>query len=538
MCTHDHAPKRADSLDAGRAHDHDHDAWTRRDFLVRAGLGAATLGLGSVVGSSRAYALGGSPLLGRLAAAETDRVLVLVQLKGGNDGLNTVVPITNDLYYNARSTLAIAPASAVRLSDDFGLHPSLAPLEGMWGAGQMAVVHTVGYPSQSLSHFVGTDVWTTARAGGATTPEGGWGGRTLRLDHPDFETDIPAVPPAVQIGSQNPLLFQSGDSDLSMKLPSAATIAQIAAGGGLYDADDVPDTPAGAELGYARAVTNASNRYIGSVQTAANAGANTQTYPTGSFGNDLAAVARLIKGGLGSKIYVVQLGSFDTHVNQAATHQGLLGQLGDAVAAFYTDLGGAADRVLTMTFSEFGRRVAQNGSAGTDHGTAAPLFAFGPKVTGGFFGAAPDLGVLDRTGNLAHSTDFRQAYADALGSWFGLDEPTVSSVLGGAYTPVGFAARAVAGAPPPSAAEMRLEAPFPNPVRGSARIRYSLPQGGPARLAAYDALGRLVAVVQEGDRPAGESEATFDASQLPAGVYVVRLEVPGAARSVRATVVR
>ena len=538
MCTHDHAPKRADSLDAGRAHDHDHNAWTRRDFLVRAGLGAAALGLGSVVGSSRAYAMGGSPLLGRLAAAETDRVLVLVQLKGGNDGLNTVVPVSNDLYYAARPGIAIAPASAVRLSDDFGLHPSLAPLEGMWGAGQMAVVHAVGYPSQSLSHFAGTDVWTTARPVSAEAPAGGWGGRTLRLDHPDFEADIPAVPPAVQIGSQNPLLFQSGDSDLSMKLPSAATIAQIAAGGGLYDADDVPNTPAGAELGYARAVTNASNRYIGSVQTAANAGANSATYPAGSFGNDLAAVARLIKGGLGSKIYVVQLGSFDTHVNQATTHQGLLGQLGAAVSAFYADLGAGADRVLTMTFSEFGRRVAQNGSAGTDHGTAAPLFAFGPKVQGGFFGTGPDLGALDRTGNLSHSTDFRQAYADALGSWFGLDEETVTSVLGGAYAPVGFAARATAGAPPVSATDLRLEAPFPNPVRGSARIRYSLPKGGPARLAAYDALGRLVAVVDEGDRPAGAGEATFDASQLPAGVYVVRLEVPGAARSVRATVVR
>ena len=534
MC-HDPAPRRADSLRHGAAHDHDHSAWTRRDFLVRAGLGSAALGLGTVVGSARAYAMGGGPLLARLAATETDRVLVLVQLKGGNDGLNTVVPVENDLYYNARPGIGIAASAAIGLGNGFGMHPALAPLSGMWSAGQMAVVHAVGYPDPSLSHFVGTDTWTT---GGAQAPAGGWGGRALRTEHPDFETDLPATPPAVQIGSQNPLLFQSGDSDLSMKLPSAATIEQIAAGGGLYDPADVPDTPGGEELAYARAVANASNRYIGTVQTAAAAGTNTADYPGGTFGNNLAAVARLVKGGLGSRIYVVQLGSFDTHSDQTARHQALLAQLGQAVAAFYADLGPDASRVLTMTFSEFGRRVAQNGSAGTDHGTAAPLFAFGPAVTGGFFGTAPDLADLDRTGNLRHSTDFRSAYADALGPWFGLDAATVSAVLGGDYAPVGFAAGTPVSTTAPAARALRLGAPRPNPVRRRARVPYTLPAAGPVRLAAYDALGRLVAVLDEGERAVGEHTAAFDARGLPAGVYVLRLEAPGAAQSVRATVVR
>ncbi len=548
MCQHDHAPatgaagdddaRRADSLDAGAAHDHDHDAWTRRDFLVRAGLGAAAVSLGTVVGSSRAYAMGGSPLLGRLAQIETDRVLVLVQLKGGNDGLNTVVPLGNDLYRTARPTIAIPDAATVGLGSGFGLHGALAPLQPMWAGGQMAIVHSVGYPSQSLSHFTGTDVWTTARPVGQSAPAGGWGGRTLRPDYPDFETNLPAAPPAVQIGSQNPLLFQSGDSDLSMKLPSAATIAQIAAGGGLYDVDDVPNSPAGIELGYARAVTNASNRYIASVQAAATAGTNAQTYPAGSFGNDLAAVARLIKGRLASRIYVVQLGSFDTHVNQATAHQSLLGQLGSAMAAFYADLGADATRVLTMTFSEFGRRVQQNGSAGTDHGTTAPLMAFGPAVQGGFYGTAPDLAALDPSGNLRHTTDFRSTYADALGPWFGLDAGTVASVLGGAYSPTGFARTAVGTVDPGTRAELRLDAPFPNPVRGQARLRYSVAETGPVRLAAYDALGRTVAILDEGVFAPGAREATFDAASLPAGVYVLRLETPGASRTVRATVMR
>ncbi|HEX8387300.1 MAG TPA: DUF1501 domain-containing protein, partial [Rubricoccaceae bacterium] len=530
MCQHSHgapqsAAERADALEHGAAHAHDHSVWTRRDFLARAGLGTAALGLGTVLGSSRAYALEGGGLLSHLAGIETDRVLVLLQLKGGNDGLNTVVPLGNDLYRNARPGLAIPDAQTIALGGGVGLHPAFAPLQRMWGAGDLAVVHSVGYPAPSLSHFTGTDVWSTARPSG-TTPAGGWGGRTLRLEHPDFEAELPAAPPAVQIGSQNPLLFQSGDSDLSLMLQSAATINQIAAGGGLYDPADVPDLPYGAELGYARTVANAANRYVGAVQTAANGGVNVGTYPSTTLGNNLAAVARLVKGGLGSRVYVVQLGSFDTHVNQLATHQTLLADLAGSVAAFYADLaaGGHDRRVLTMTFSEFGRRVGQNGSAGTDHGTAAPLFAFGPGVSGGLYGTAPDLADLDGSGNLRHSTDFRSAYATVLGPWFGLDAAQVSGVLGGTYAPLGFAeALPTAGAPPVASADFRLDAPFPNPVRTSAHVRYSLPAGGPARLAAYDALGRLVGVLDEGERSAGPHEAAFDASRLPAGVYVVQL---------------
>ena len=543
------AEARAVALEHGDAHDHDHAVWTRRDFLARAGLGTAALSLGTVAGATRAQAapataLGGGGLLSHLASAQTDRVLVLVQLKGGNDGLNTVVPLGNDIYRNARPGIAIADAQAMRLADGVGLHPSLRPLEAMWGGGGMAVVHAVGYPSPSLSHFAGTDTWSTARPAGVSLPAGGWGGRTLQVEYPNYEVAFPAAPPAVQIGSQNPLLFQSrsGNSDLSLMVQSAATIAQIAAGNGLYNPTDVPDTPAGAELGYARAVANAANVYVGAVQTAAVAGRNTATYPATTLGNNLAAVARLIKGRLGSRVYVVQLGSFDTHVNQATIHAGLLGDLASSVAAFYADLapGGHDQRVMTMTFSEFGRRLGQNGSAGTDHGTAAPLFAFGPGVRGGLYGTAPDLAVLDSSGNVRHSTDFRSAYATVLGPWFGLDAATVSGVLGGSYAPVNFAAPATptASGPAASGPEFALSAPAPNPVRGSARVRYSLAEAGPVRISAFDALGRLVSVVHEGDESAGAHEASFDASRLPAGMYVLRIEAAGASRTVRATVVR
>lgn len=538
MCHTPHRAGRAISLDHGAAHDHDHDAWTRRDFLVRAGLGSAALALGSVVGSAKAYAMQGGGLLGHLARTETDRILVLIQLKGGNDGLNTVVPVGNDVYHNARPGLRITNPHVV--ADGVGLHPALAPLIPMWGEGRMAIAHGVGYASPSLSHFQSTDVWTTARPVGQSAPAGGWGGRTLRTAHPDYETALPTSPPAVQIGSQNPLLFQSGDSDLSMMLPSAATIEQIAAGGGLYDPDAVPATPAGYELGFVRQTANAANRYVGAVQTAATAGTNAASYPSGTFATNLAATARLIKGGLGSRIYVVSLGGFDTHVNQLAEHANLLGQLAQSLVAFYADLaaGGHAERTLTMTFSEFGRRVSQNGSAGTDHGTSAPLFAFGPSVAGGQIGTMPSLSNLDNAGNLRHAADFRQAYAAVLGPWFGLGAPVVEGVLGGAYTPLPFVGAVTAQPDAPTAEEFRLDAPFPNPVRTQATVRGRLPAAGPLRLQAFDARGRLVQTVFDGEHGAGPFEARFEASDLPAGVYLLRLETGGASRSVRVTVVR
>lgn len=534
MCQH-HAPgRRAVSLAHGAAHDHDHSAWSRRDFLIRSGLGtAAALSLGA----TRAYALDGGGLLSHLAHVDTDRILVLIQLKGGNDGLNTVVPLGNDLYHAARPGLALTGADAFQIADGVGLHNGLSPLEAMWGEGQMAVVHSVGYDAPNLSHFASTDIWNTGRTAGQTEPPGGWGGRAMRLSYPDYEGGLPASPPAVQLGSQNPLLFQSGESDLSMMISSVDALNTIAAGGGLYDPDDVPPTPSGAELGYARAVANAANTYIGAVQDAATAGQNAAEYPDSGLGRDLAAIARLIKGGLESKMYVVSLGGFDTHVDQLVRHATLMTDLGGAVAAFYADLGagGHAGRTLTMTFSEFGRRVAQNGSGGTDHGTAAPLFAFGPGVAGGLYGPTPDLGTLDGNGNLVATTDFRQTYASVLGPWMGVAAPDLAAVLGGTYGAVPFVGAPVGTSAPPQAA-LSLGAPWPNPSSGLTRLRLQVPPAASGRLAVLDALGREVRVLADG--PLTSGEVAFDVSSLPAGAYTLRLTTPAGGAAQRLTVVR
>ncbi len=391
------AGRRAISLAHGAAHDHDHEAWTRRKFLQGLGLGAA--GAALLGGAAPARAFAGSPLLGSLSRAETDRVLVLVQLAGGNDGLNTVVPVRNDLYYQARPTLAVPGSGTWALDGDTGLHNALGALRPTWDTGDLAVVQSVGYDGASLSHFRATDIWLSGSDADDVLSTG-WLGRTLAGSYPDFSDAPPAAPPAVQIGASAPLLFQGDGVGYSMSVFDVEQFLNVVESGTAYDVADVPATPAGDELAFLRTVANDAFRYRDAIADATDRADNAVDYPDDSFAETLGAVARLVKGRMDTRVYLVSLRGFDTHAGQTDRHPALLQRLGDALAAFYADLGATGDdeRVLTLTFSEFGRRVEENGSAGTDHGAAAPLFLLGPGVEGGLWGAAPDLGDLDRTG--------------------------------------------------------------------------------------------------------------------------------------------
>ncbi|MEM1054894.1 MAG: DUF1501 domain-containing protein [Bacteroidota bacterium] len=537
MCDH-HAP-RAISLDHGAAHDHDHAAWTRRDFLVRAGLGTAAAATAPMlVGNAQARGMAGSPLLNALSATETDRVLVMIQLQGGNDGLNTIVPFRDSLYYNARPSLAITRNDTHEITGDEGLHPQMGSLVDTWNEGDFAIVQGVGYPSSSLSHFRGTDIWLSADEDVAPT---GWAGRALGVEFPDPQTNPPDVPPAVQMGTSAPLLFNSGGGGLGMALLDVELFLQIAEGGEPYSTTNVPDGAPGAELAFVRSVANDAFRYRDAIQTATGRANNQVNYPNTRIAEEMAAVARLIKGRLGSRIYLVSLGTFDTHANQPDQHARLLQELSQALVSFYADLAVSDDarRTLAVTFSEFGRRVYENGSNGTDHGTAAPLFLFGPSAVGGLYGSAPDLSDLDGTGNVRHETDFRQIYATLLRDWFGLDTATTATVLGGEYMPLALLdPPVVSNGEAPTSLPFELDTPSPNPLRDRAEIAYRLPEAGTATLTAYDATGRLVARLAEGTHTPGEHRAAFDASRLASGIYVLRLETPSGARTVRATVVR
>ena len=547
MCT-SHSPAgsrhpsvRADALHHGDAHDKDHLTWSRRDFLTRAGLGTAAASV--ALGSTSVQALTRSPFLDALAKADTDRTLVLIQLTGGNDGLNTIVPVTNDLYYAARPTLGLAASDTLALDADHGMHTSMAPLQSLWGEGQMAVVQNVGYPAPSLSHFRSTDIWMSGSDGDDIVTTG-WAGRTLAREFPDILQTPPDAPPAVQIGTSAPLLFQGDAGGYGMALLQVDQFLRVAEGGDPYPIDTLPPTAAGAELGYIRTVANDAFRYREAIQTATNSpySVNEAEYPDVRIGERLAAVARLIKGDLGARIYLVSLGGFDTHAQQADEHASLLDQLARSLSAFYADLsatGDFADRTLTMTFSEFGRRIQENGSAGTDHGTAAPVFLFGPAAEGGLYGPEPDLGDLDNDGNLKHAIDFREVYASVLQSWFEMAESDVTLALGGSYDSLPI----VSPNPPVSSgsgpvAQLGLAPPAPNPASSTTRLRFALAESMPMALTVYDAVGRRVAVVTEGTKRAGDHDAVLNLSGLAPGAYTVQLRTPAGTASQRLLVVR
>ena len=561
MCDHDTkpaTPRHGSCLEHGEAHARDHARWSRRDFLSSLGLLAA--GTPLVFGNTSLRAFGQSPLLAHLKTLETDRVLVLVQLGGGNDGLNTVVPKTNDLYYNARPSVAIPASQTIDLNGELGLHASFDSLTPVWGEGQMAILQNVGYPDPNLSHFRATDIWLTA-SDSEEIIETGWLGRYLDTEFPDFQDDPPTYPLAVQMGGLGSSLFQGPASNMGMSLASPELFEQIAEEGILYTTTSLPPTTYGTEMAFVRTVANASFSFADAIQDAAALGQNRVEYPNGNqLSANLSIVAQLIKGQLGARIYHVSINGFDTHANQPGVHANLLRQLSDALDAFLRDLAadGYDDRVLVMTFSEFGRRVNQNGSNGTDHGSAAPLFLFGPGVEGGLYGNAPDLANLDgnedgigdgivaggpnsQGANIAFEIDYRAVYATVLRDWFGMNAATVQSLLGGDFAPLGF----VTDPAEPTSTEdesvpgtFTLYQNYPNPFNPQTTISYALAQPSHVTLRLYDVQGRLVQTLVDAPQASGTHAMRFDAGHLASGTYFYRLDTAEGHRTRQMTLVR
>ena len=393
-------------------------AMKRRQLLrLGAGLSGAALLL--------AHAPGWAQGVAQRAAGAGDRVLILVELKGGNDGLNTVVPHADPLYAQLRPTLAIRGDEVLRLDSATGLHPALKPLLPLWGQNQLAIVQGVGYPQPNLSHFRSIEIWETASRSNEYLSEG-WLARGLKAGL-GRGADLTAE--GVRIGS----------SDLG---PLAGTRA--------VSLNDPEAFVAGARLASPRALQgNAALQHLLTVEADVSHAADglraerypfTTEFPAGAFGNGVRAAAQVVasqRGRAGVPVITLTLGSFDTHQNQAGSHANLLRQLAEGLVALQGALTeiGAWDRTVVMTFSEFGRRVRQNQSYGTDHGTAAPHFIAGGAVRGGLYGQAPDLTRLDAAQNLAFTTDFRQLYAGVARDWWGVDP---QNVVRGSFQPLRF----------------------------------------------------------------------------------------------------
>ena len=416
--------------DIKEAHDQEHATWNRRSFIKALGLAGA----GSMMlGGTNVSATAPSPLSVALSRSENDNILVIIRLKGGNDGLNTVVPLYDyDTYSNLRPTIRHQENELLSLSPDFAIPSYMNALESVWGGGNMKIIHGVGYPDQSLSHFRSSDIWATADA--INEEPTGWWGRYFEDLYPDYLINPPEIPPAIQIGSIGNLIFEGSDSNYAFSVANPEQLANIAQTGGLHDVVNLPECVYGDKLLFLRAQTNTTFTYAEVINDAYMASSNQATYLQDALSEQLAIIARMIKGGLGTKVYMVSLDGFDTHANQVDKQRELHENLASGIKNFYEDLAitGYDDKVLGMTISEFGRRPYENGSNGTDHGTASPTFLFGAGLNGnGFVGDHPDIdaSAWDNNNNLVPSTDFRDVYASVLTDWFCLDPSVVNTIL-------------------------------------------------------------------------------------------------------------
>jgi len=453
--------------DGAAAHAADHNHWSRRQFLSGTSMMAAG---GLILGSSPLLSWA-SPLLTALTEdPDNDRVLVLVRLKGGNDGLNTIVPFGDNhrriLYEGLRPTIKIdcnnlrplqIDGGGSLVNSEFAVPDYAEEMRNMWAASNMAVIHNVGAANQNGSHFLGSDLM--ANGANNTTQYAdirrysGWMGRYFDQSLPAFLSAPPTTPPVIQIGAANNVIFRgSKGTPYDLVFSDLTAFDEVLQSGQLYDTGMFGDAVCTADIErtFVRNVANSTLRYAQTVQDAYY-NANYGAYEDDGLSKQLKKVGRLIKGGLKTKVYMVSLGGFDTHAGQEGVHPDLIQALSKAISAFHTDLGADGNRVLTMTFSEFGRTVVEKntgtGAEGTDHGSLAPVMLFGNAVSGKkFYGTPIDLAAdkidskglvhfADKVegGNLVKgqtgAIDFRHVYEKVLRDWLCVDAQTTENVL-------------------------------------------------------------------------------------------------------------
>jgi uncharacterized protein (DUF1501 family) len=359
-------------------------------------------------------------------AAYNGRVLVVLQLSGGNDGLNTVVPFGNDLYYKARPDIAIAKSEVLRLTEMQGLHPALTGLRSLYDDGALAILNSVGYPNPDRSHFRSMDIWHTASDADQYW-NNGWIGRYLDAECETCKLPLAAIEADDSLSLAMRGARRSGFGVTDPDRLYKSTQTGVSAGVSKLAKELAPTLPPNSNLAFLykntiQAFESAQTIYETN-QTAPAAG----DYPKGELGNHLRTTASLILGGLSTSVYYVSIAGFDTHINQKNRQNDLLTQVGNGLQAFAADLkkGNRWNDVLVMVFSEFGRRVEQNASAGTDHGAANNVWLLGGNLhKPGIYNSAPNLAALN-DGDLQHEIDFRRVYATVLDKWLHADADTI-----------------------------------------------------------------------------------------------------------------
>ena len=477
------------------------------------------------------------------SANSNNNVLVIIQLTGGNDGLNTVIPLDQySALSTARANILIPENLVLPLNGTTvtGLHPSMPEIQGLFDNGLVSIVQGVSYPNPNFSHFEATDIWLTG-SNAATPPATGWVGRYLDQEYPGYPVNYPNStdpdPLALQIGSTVSTALQGPSISMGIAITSSSNFYQLTSG----NVDTAPNTPAGHELSFIRETSLQTQAYASVIKNAATAQANLSTlYPaagTNALADQLKIVAQLIGGGLQTKVYMVSMGSFDTHSsqvsatggNQTGNHANLLAEFSQAVNAFQNDitLMGKQDNVIGMTFSEFGRRIISNGSQGTDHGTAEPVFLFGSQVKAGLIGTNPVIPANATVNdNIAMQQDFRSVYSSILKQWFCVsDDALNATMLDGTFPLIDLVNSSCSTTTGinQAAANGDVLRNYPNPANSSTVIEFTT-TGGNLQMKLYDELGKEVETLVEGNYPAGTYNIELDTHRMARGIYFYTLQ--------------
>jgi uncharacterized protein (DUF1501 family) len=488
-----------------------------------------------------------------------DRVLVLIELHGGNDGLNMVIPMNQyGSYYNLRPNIAIpqtGPRQYIPLDNTqpdnkkVGLHPDMVGAKAMYDNGHMALIQNVSYANNNASHFRSRNIWHMG-VDYDGYENSGWMGRYLEHYYPGYPINYPNPtnpdPLAIEIGTGVSLAFhrsQGIPAGLSIENPNA--FYDLINSVGVASPANFPNTHAGDEIEYMMQVEQQSNGYAQRLKDVYDAGANSSTvypdlYPYLAPANDLdnplapqlKIIARLLSGGIGTKVFLCRIGGFDTHANQVETgnttmgkHAALMYHVSSAVKAFFDDLQnlGLADRVMAMTYSEFGRRAASNASFGTDHGNAAPMMVFGTCLNPGVYGENPDLSNLQNN-NIQMQYDYRQVYSSVIKDWFGATNAAISEVQFEDYMDSRID---YVECKDLSTAEIFKENLwmncYPNPTSQEISVEYYLHRAGHVEIELLDVTGRSLKRVVDRNANQGKHSVDVDMSKLRSGTYIFKL---------------
>lgn len=493
-----------------------------------------------------------------------NRKLVLINLAGGNDGLNTIIPINvYDQYANLRPTLKIANSGSdgyitldSTLGDNqlVGLHPALTEFKTLYDQGWLRILQSVGYPSQNKSHFASTDLYSTGNDGNSWNngTDSGWIGRFMEMYYANELSET--YPLAVQIGSNKTSLGFHGETEHGLAInisgqdPSGFYTELSGLGGSPPSV--IPNSDYGLELQYIIDTDNLSNQYSQAISEAFNNGNNAVSYPDTDLSNQLKTVARLISGGLESKVYMVRIGGFDTHNNQSqgantieGTHNELLKEVSGAVKAFVDDLDAQtlSDDVVGLTFSEFGRKAKENGNFGTDHGEIAPMFVFGKPVNGGVSGVNVDLTEATASNNYQIETvqfDYRQTFGTLLQNFLGADDVVIDAAFFNFTTNQSFADSKInelikgshavdegCYGQTLSADQFNIQDPnkkwfvYPNPVGNTLFVYSDLEHN----VVSYRVFNHVGQTVLQGNHDPANGNLAVDVLKLASGVYFVEI---------------